>query len=102
MTKVALIGAGSAVFTRDLVNDLLTFPSLEDATISVMDIDPGRLQLANDLVSAIIRERGVPAHVEATLDRREAIRDASYVVVTIQVGGLDAYSHDIMIPQRYG
>lgn len=102
MTKVALIGAGSAVFTRDLVNDLLTFPSLEDATISVMDIDPGRLKLAHDLVCTIIRERGAPARVEATLDRSEAIRDANYVVVTVQVGGLDAYAQDILIPQRYG
>ena len=40
MTKIAFIGAGSFVFTRNLVRDLLTFPLLQDATIALMDIDP--------------------------------------------------------------
>jgi alpha-galactosidase len=102
MPKIALIGAGSAVFTRNLVNDILTFPSLEGSTISLMDINAGRLRLAHDLTRAIIGARGASARVEATLDRAEAIRGADYVVVTIQVGGLEAYTHDIEIPARYG
>jgi len=102
MAKIALIGAGSAIFTRTLVNDILSFPALAESTISLMDIDPGRLALARDLVAAMIAERRAPARVEATLDRAEAIRGARYVVVTIQVGGLEAYAHDIEIPARYG
>ena len=102
MVKIALIGAGSVVFTRNLVNDILSFPALQDCTISLMDIDPGRLELARDLVSTLIAQRGLPARVEASLDRAEAIRGAHFVIVTVQVGGLDAYAHDIEIPARYG
>ena len=102
MTKIALIGAGSVVFTRNLINDLLSFPALRDATISLMDIDHERLALARDLVRAMIDQRGLPAHVTATQDRAEAIRGAGYVIVTIQAGGLEAYAHDIEIPARYG
>lgn len=102
MTKVALIGAGSVVFTRNLLNDVLSFPALRGSTISLMDVDPERLALARDLVQAMIDRRGLPARVEATLERAQAVRDAHYVIVTIQAGGLDAYAHDIEIPARYG
>ncbi len=102
MAKIALIGAGSVVFTRNLINDVLSFPALQDSTISLMDIDAERLALARDLVQAMIDHRGLPARVEATLDRAEAMRGAGYVIVTIQVGGLEAYAHDIEIPARYG
>ncbi len=102
MTKIALIGAGSVVFTRNLVSDLLSFPALQDSTISLMDIDATRLALARDLVQTMIDARGLPARVEATLDRAAAVRGAGYVIVTVQVGGLDAYAHDIEIPVRYG
>ena len=47
MTKIAFIGAGSLGFTRGLVRDLLTFPLLQDATITLMDIDPERLDFAH-------------------------------------------------------
>jgi alpha-galactosidase len=102
MPKIAIIGAGSAVFTRNLTSDILLVPELQDSTIALMDIDADRLALARDLVQAMINERRIKATVQATLDRREAIRDAMYVIVTIQVGGLDAYAHDIGIPEKYG
>jgi alpha-galactosidase len=102
MTKIALIGAGSVVFTRNLASDILLVPELQDATIALMDIDAARLALARDLVQKMITERKLPAKVEATLDRRAAIKGARYVVVTIQVGGLSAYASDIEIPEKYG
>jgi alpha-galactosidase len=102
MAKIALIGAGSVVFTRNVVNDILSFPALADSTISLMDIDPSRLELARNLIVAMVAQRGVSARIEATLDRAEAIRGAQYVIVTVQVGGLEAYAHDIEIPARYG
>ncbi len=101
MPKIALIGAGSVVFTRNLINDLLSFPALQGSTISLMDIDAARLELARDLVQSMIAARDLPTRVEATLDRTEAVRGADYVIVTIQAGGLDAYAHDIAIPERY-
>ena len=102
MPKIALIGAGSVVFTRNLCNDILLTPALQDSTIALMDIDPQRLAQAHDLVQAIVDRRGVQVRVEATAERRKAVQDADYVITTFQQGGLDAYKLDIEIPQRYG
>ncbi|HEY66196.1 MAG TPA: alpha-glucosidase/alpha-galactosidase [Caldilineae bacterium] len=102
MPKITIIGAGSVVFTRNLTSDILLVPALQDSVISLMDIDPVRLELARDLVQRMIDERRLPARVEATLDRREAIRGADFVIITIQVGGLEAYKLDIEIPKKYG
>ena len=102
MPKITLIGAGSVVFTRNLCSDILLTPALQQSTIALMDIDPERLTQARDLVQAVVDQRGLKASVEATTDRREAVRGADYVITTFQQGGLDAYTLDIEIPQRYG
>jgi alpha-galactosidase len=102
MTKIAFIGAGSVVFTRNLCSDILLTPALQDSTISLMDIDPVRLERSRQLVQALIDQRGLPAKVEATLDRREAVTQAHYVITTFQQGGLAAYQLDIDIPRQYG
>ncbi len=102
MTKIALIGAGSIVFTRNLCSDILLAPALQDATITLMDIDATRLAQARDLVQSMIDARKINARVEATTDRVAAVRGAGYVITTFQQGGLDAYRLDIETPQRYG
>ncbi len=102
MTKIAFIGAGSLGFTRGLVRDLLTFPLLRDATLSLMDISPERLDFAKRSVSKIVEMGNYPAQVEATLDRAEALKDADFVLVTILAGGTDIWKHDIEIPKQYG
>lgn len=102
MPKITLIGAGSAVFTRNLCSDFLLTPALQESTISLMDIDAGRLNQAHRLVQAIVDQRGLSAKVEASLDQREALIGADYVVTTFQQGGLDAYAVDIEVPERYG
>ncbi len=102
MPKITFIGAGSIVFTRNLCSDVLFSPVLQDSTITLMDIDPVRLEQARQVVQAIVDQRGVKARVEATTDRRAAISGADYVVTTFQQGGLEAYRLDIEIPQRYG
>jgi alpha-galactosidase len=102
MPRIALIGAGSIVFTRNLCSDILLTPALQDSTLALMDIDPMRLAQARDLVQALVDRRGLTARVEATLDRREAVNEADYVITTFQQGGLDAYALDIDIPRKYG
>jgi len=102
MSKIAFIGAGSVVFTRNLCSDILLTPALQASTISLMDIDAARLAQARDLVQALIDTRKLPARVEATTDRRAAIRGANYVITTFQQGGLEAYACDIATPRRYG
>jgi alpha-galactosidase len=100
--KIALIGAGSYVFTRRLCADILLAPALAESTIALMDIDPARLERARAGVQAFVDAHGLPATVVATTDRREAVTGAGYVITTFQQGGLDAFALDIEIPQRYG
>lgn len=101
--KVTLIGAGSVVFAKTLVCDLLQFPAFRDVTISLMDMDPGRLKVAETMANKVVARLGVKATVEATTDRREAIRGASYVLCTIQVGGYKPSTvRDFEIPKKYG
>jgi alpha-galactosidase len=102
MTKIAFIGAGSLGFTRGLVRDILTFPLLSDATLTLMDIDAERLEFAHNAVSRIVELGNYPAKVEATMDRAEALKGADVVLVTILAGGLDVWRHDIEIPKKYG
>jgi alpha-galactosidase len=102
MTKIALIGAGSVEFTRELCNDFMLTPSMQESTISLMDIDPKKLQLAKQAVQAIVDQRGLEAQVEATLDLRESVKNANYVIAIFQQGGMAAYALDIEIPRKYG
>ena len=102
MPKITFIGAGSLVFTRQLTSDILLAPALQESTITLMDIDPQRLEQARSIVQATVDRRGLKATVKATTDRRVAVENADYVVTTFQQGGLDAYKLDIEIPQKYG
>ncbi|MCB0062912.1 MAG: alpha-glucosidase/alpha-galactosidase, partial [Caldilineaceae bacterium] len=102
MPKITFIGAGSWGFTRKLVRDLLTFPTLENAEICLMDIDPERLNFIEQAVNKIVSIGNYPATVKATQDRAEALQGADYVIVTILAGGLDVWRHDIEIPKKYG
>ena len=102
MPKIAFIGAGSIGFTRKLVRDLLTFPTLAGSDIALMDIDPERLDFAERAVKRIVEVGGYPATVTATRDRTEALEGADFVIVTILVGSTEVWGQDIEIPMRYG
>ena len=102
MTKIAFIGAGSLEFTFELVRDILTFPLLEDATLSLMDISPERLAWAKQGVEKIVTAGNYPARVEATLDRAEALQGADVVLTTILAGSTEVWRYDIEIPKEYG
>ncbi len=102
MTRITFIGAGSVVFTRNLVRDILTFPLLRDATLVLMDIDADHLAFAEQAVRRIVERGHYPAQVETTLDRAEALKGSDVVLCTILAGPLDVWRHDIEIPKRYG
>ncbi|MCC6446189.1 MAG: alpha-galactosidase [Armatimonadetes bacterium] len=102
MPKIAFIGAGSLGFTRGLVRDILTFPALADSTISLMDIDPERLEFAKTAVTRIVEAGKYPAKVEATLDRRQALDGADAVLCTILAAPVQVWRHDIEVPKKYG
>jgi alpha-galactosidase len=102
MTKITFIGAGSLGFTSELVRDILTFPLLEDATISLMDIHAERLAWAKKGVEKLIAAGNRRAKVEATTDRAEALKGADVVLTTILAGSTEVWRHDIEIPKKYG
>jgi len=102
MAKITFIGAGSLGFTRGLVKDVLTFPLMEDATISLMDINPERLEFARQATEKIIAQGNYPAKVEATTDRAQALEGADAVLCTILNGSVDVWRYDIEIPKAYG
>lgn len=102
MPKIAMVGAGSLVFCETLVRDLLATPALAGSEIRLMNRTRPKLDRMREFVSALIEKNGLPATVTATLDRREALRGADYVIVMIQVGGLDAFRPDYEIPLKYG
>ena len=103
MPKVAFIGAGSTVFTRSLVDDILSFPELAaTAHVALMDIDESRLRSSEAIVRGIARARGAGATIDATLDRREALHGADYVVTSFQVGGLRSTLIDFEVPKHFG
>ena len=102
MPKIAMIGAGSMVFCKTLVKDILATPALQDSEICLMSRTRPKLDRMEAFVKRMIRENGTPATVWSTLDRREALQGADYVIVMIQVGGVDAFQMDYEIPLRYG
>ncbi|GAB3672548.1 alpha-galactosidase [Halopiger thermotolerans] len=102
MTKIAFIGAGSMVFAKNLVGDILSFEALSDSTISLMDVDERRLEQTAEIAAAMVENGRVDATIEATTDRREALEDADYVLNMINVGGTEPFENEIRIPERYG
>ncbi|WP_425953390.1 alpha-galactosidase [Xylanimonas sp. McL0601] len=102
MTRIAFLGAGSAVFTRQLLVDLLRYDDLPTLEIALHDIDPDRLEIARATAEHVAARLGKPLQVVATLDRREALTGATAVVIMIQVGGVAATYVDLQIPAKYG
>jgi alpha-galactosidase len=102
MAKVVFIGAGSFGFTRGLVRDLLTYPLLENAEIALVDINKQRLNFARRACQKIIDQGNYPAKLTATTDRREVLKGASAVMVTILCGSTNVWQHDMLIPKKYG
>ncbi|WP_460749265.1 alpha-galactosidase [Myceligenerans cantabricum] len=102
MVSIAFIGAGSVVFTRQLVADILRFPELVDARLVLHDISPERLDVAEATARQVDRRLGGRATVVATADRRAALDGADFVINMIQVGGVDATFADLEIPAAHG
>ena len=102
MTRVAFLGAGSVVFTRQLLADLLGFAEFADLHVSLHDIDADRLAVAEGTARQVNERLGTRARIVAALDRRAALEGADFVINMIQVGGVAATIADLEIPARYG
>lgn len=103
MARIVFIGAGSTVFAKNLMGDILSYRELADSNIVLMDINPERLATSEQVAHFINESLGTNATIEATTDRRAALAGADYVICMIQVGGYEpATVTDFEIPKKYG
>lgn len=107
MVKITFMGAGSTVFARNVLGDCMCTPALEDAEIALYDIDPQRLEDSKVILDAINKNINESrAKIKSYLgveNRKEALKDAEFVVNAIQVGGYDPCTIlDFEIPKKYG
>lgn len=103
MAKVSFLGAGSTVFAKNLLGDILSFPELAGSTISLHDIDPERLRTSEIVAHKVAATLGVSPTIEATLDRRASLDGADYAITMFQVGGYEPSTViDFEIPKKYG
>lgn len=102
MRKIAFIGAGSMVFTRNLVKDVLGIKAFQDVHLCLMDIDEKRLEYSRRCVQKIVDAFECQATVTVTMDRREALEGADGVICTVFNGGVDISLAEVEIPYKYG
>jgi alpha-galactosidase len=103
MPKITFIGAGSTVFAKNLMGDILSYPELAESTISLHDIDPERLRTSEIVAHKVAQALDVQPKIEATLDRKAALDGADYAISMIQVGGYKPSTVvDFEIPKKYG
>jgi alpha-galactosidase len=97
-----MIGAGSLVFGKTLMNDFFATPALAGSEYSLMALTHTRLDRMYSFTERMIKDNGIDATISKTTDRNEALKGADYVVVMIQVGGIEAFRTDYEIPMKYG
>lgn len=102
MPKIVIIGAGSVMFSRQLLSSIFSYPSLRRANIVLEDVNKRILAQTLQLVELMIAQNCLEATVEATANQKEALRGADFVICAIQVGGLPAWQLDMDIPRKYG
>ena len=89
--KVAFIGAGSLVFARTLFTDILSVPEFHDIEIAFTDINPENLERTRQLCQRDLDANGINITIQATTDRREAFRNARYIINCVRIGGLEGF-----------
>ena len=101
--KLTFVGAGSTIFMKNIVGDMLHFEALRDAKIALMDIDPERLAESALVARKMIATMGTGATIETFSDQRRALEGADFVVTAFQIGGYRPCTvTDFEIPRAYG
>src|SRR5690348_10406712 len=103
MAKITFIGAGSTVFARNLLGDILSYAELAGSEIALFDIDAERLETSELVARRVADAVGADAKIESTTDRRAALDGADYAINMIQVGGYEPCTvTDFEVPKRFG
>jgi alpha-galactosidase len=100
--KITFIGAGSSVFMKNIVGDILQRPALAAAEIRLMDINPQRLAESEIIAGKLIQTLGGKASIKTFSNQREALDGTNFVVVCFQIGGYDPCTiTDFEVPKKY-
>src|SRR5712692_525499 len=102
MPKVTFVGAGSAVFARQLITDILAVDGLDEGTFALVDIDATRLELARLIAQRLVELSGKRWSVTASTERTAVLEGSDYVISSIEVAVLATVRFDYEIPMRYG
>jgi alpha-galactosidase len=102
LNKIAIIGAGSIVFCSTFLNDIFNVSEFDGFEIALMSPTYTKVNKVKDYAEKIIKANNLKTKVYATTDRRDAIKDAKYIICTFQIGGVEAFQHDYEIPMKYG
>jgi alpha-galactosidase len=97
-----MVGAGSAVFARQIITDILAVDGLDTGVFALVDIDITRLELARAIAERLVELSGKHWKVEASPERRDVLKGTDYLVNSIEVAGLQNVRADYDIPKRYG
>jgi alpha-galactosidase len=100
--KIVIVGAGSIAFTPAILSGFCVDPRYHDATIGLVDVNQETLDLIAAYTRRVSDEFSLNWKVEASIDRREVLKDADVVTASIGVGGLTAWEMDVDIPYQYG
>jgi alpha-galactosidase len=101
--KITFIGAGSTVFMKNIIGDVLYRPALKDAVIALMDINPERLQESEVVAGKLVQALGANATIETHSNQRKALEGADFVVVAFQIGGYEPCTvTDFEVPRQFG
>ena len=102
MPKITFVGAGSSVFTYEIVTDILSTAALDHGVFALVDIDAERLELAHQVAELAVARSDKNWQVEASTERRDVLAGTDYLINTIEVAGLANVRHDFDIPMKYG
>ena len=101
--KITFIGAGSTVFMKNIIGDVLYRPALKDAVIALMDINPERLKESEVVAGKLVQVLGANATIETHSNQRKALEGADFVVVAFQIGGYEPCTvTDFEVPKQFG
>lgn len=102
MRKIAIIGAGSVIFCKTLILDILATPALKDTEFALMAPSTRKTSQVKEFIDKIIEKENLPAKVSITTSREEALTGVSFVILCFKIGGMQAYEMDCNIPLKYG
>ena len=102
MPYITILGAGSTMFARQLMTDILQIEGLDEGCFALVDIDPSRLELAHQLAERLITQSGKRWSVRASTERRDLLTGSDFIINSIEVAGLANVRHDFDIPMKYG